>query len=100
MIHEGKSVTDGGIPRRVTGTLKDEFCGLSPFGPSVTEASRARLAAAKSAILDGSLEIYRGPMRNNEGGIAIPAGKVLKIDDMELDRMDWLVEGVVGKARG
>ncbi len=29
---------DGSIPRRLTGTLKDEFCKLSPFGPSVTEA--------------------------------------------------------------
>lgn len=100
MIRAGKSVTNGGIPRRLTGTLKDEFCKLSPFGPSVTEASRARLAAAKAAILNGSLEIYRGPMRNNEGGIAIPAGKVLKIVDVELDRMDWLVEGVDGRAQG
>jgi len=100
MIYAGKSVMDGSIPRRLTGTLKDEFCRLSPFGPSVTQSSRNRLAAAKAAILNGSLEIYRGPMRDNEGRIAIPAGKVLKIEDVELDRMDWLVEGVVGKARG
>jgi simple sugar transport system substrate-binding protein len=100
MIHAGKSLTDGSIPRRLTGTLKDGFCKLSPFGPSVTEASRARLDAAKAAILHGSLEIYRGPMRNNEGGIAIPAGKVLAIQDVELDRMDWLVEGVDGRAGG
>jgi len=91
---------DGGIPRRLTGTLKDEFCKLSPFGPSVTESARARVAAAKAAILNGSLEIYRGPMRDNAGGIAIPAGKVLKIEDVELDRMDWLVEGVDGRAGG
>lgn len=100
MIHAGKSVMDGSIPRRLTGTLKDEFCKLSPFGPSVTESSRARVAAAKAAILNGSLEIYRGPMRDNEGRIAIPAGKVLRIEDVELDRMDWLVEGVDGRARG
>ena len=100
MIHDGKSVTDGGIPRRLTGTLKDEFCRLSPFGPSVTESSRARVAAAKAAILNGSLEIYRGPLRDNEGRIVIPAGKVLRIEDTELDRMDWLVEGVDGSAKG
>ena len=58
------------------------------------------MAAAKSAILNGSLEIYRGPMRDNEGKIPIPAGKVLKIEDTELDRMDWLVEGVDGRAKG
>ncbi len=100
MIHQGKSVTNGTIPRRLAGTLKDEFCKLSPFGPSVTPASRARVAAAKASILNGSLEIYRGPLRDNEGKIAIPAGKVLKIEDTELDRMDWLVEGVDGRAKG
>lgn len=99
MMRAGKSVSDGSIPRRMTGTLKDEFCKLSPFGPSVTDAMRARIAAAKAGILDGSLEIYRGPMRDNAGNVAIPAGKVLKIVDTELDRMNWMVEGVEGSAR-
>ncbi len=100
MIRAGKSVTDGSIPRRLTGTLKDEFCKLSPYGPSVTEASRARIAAAKAAILNGSLEIYRGPMRDNRGKTVIPAGKTLRIVDVELDKMDWLVEGVEGSTLG
>jgi simple sugar transport system substrate-binding protein len=100
LIHEGKSVTNGSIPRRLTGTLKDEFCRLSPFGPSVTEGARARVAAAKTAILNGSLEIYRGPLRDNEGKIAVAAGTTLKIEDVELDKMDWMVEGVEGSARG
>jgi long-subunit acyl-CoA synthetase (AMP-forming) len=29
MLREGKSVSDGSIPRRLTGTLKDAFCALS-----------------------------------------------------------------------
>jgi len=53
-----------------------------------------------SAILDGSLEIYRGPIRDNEGNIQVPVGTALRIVDVELDRMDWLVEGVDGRARG
>ena len=100
LIREGKTVTNGSIPRRLTGTLKDEFCKLSPYGPSVTESARARVAAAKAAILNGSLEIYQGPMRDNEGRTVIPAGKVLRIEDVELDKMDWLVEGVEGRAKG
>jgi basic membrane protein A and related proteins len=100
MIAEGKSVSDGSIPRRMTGTLKDEFCKLSPFGPAVTEQMRSRVSAAKTAILDGLLEIYRGPLKNNEGRIAIPAGHTVKIEDVELDKMDYLVEGVEGNARG
>lgn len=100
MMREGKSVIDGSIPRRVTGTLKDEFCKLSPFGPSVSESARARVSAAKVGILNGSLEIYRGPMKDNEGNVAVPAGKIIKIEDVELDRMNWLVEGVDGRAHG
>jgi basic membrane protein A and related proteins len=100
LIREGKSVTNGTIPRRLTGTLKDEFCKLSPFGPSVSEQARARIAAAKAAILNGSLEIYRGPIRDNEGKMAVPAGTTLGITDVTLDKMDWLVEGVDGRARG
>ena len=98
LVRAGKSVTNGTIPRRLTGTLKDQFCKLSPFGPSVTAASRERIAAAKATILNGSLEIYRGPVRDNRGNTRIPAGRVLKIEDTELDRMDYLVEGVDGSA--
>jgi hypothetical protein len=38
MLREGKSVSDGSIPRRLTGTLKDAFCALSPFGPKSPSA--------------------------------------------------------------
>ena len=100
LVREGKSVTNGTIPRRLTGTLKDEFCRLSPFGPSVTASSRTRVAEAKAAILNGTLDIWKGPLKTNEGGVAIPAGKVLKIEDVELDKMNYLVEGVEGTARG
>jgi basic membrane protein A len=100
LLHDGKSVANGTIPRRMTGTLKDEFCKLTAFGPSVPDSARARIATAKAAILNGSLEIYRGPMRDNKGTTVIPVGKVLKIDDVALDKMNWLVEGVEGRANG
>jgi basic membrane protein A len=100
MVHAGKSVTDGTIPRRLTGTLKDQFCKLSPYGPSVTQQSRDRISASKTAILNGSLEIYRGPIRDNQGNMRVPAGRVVKIGDVELDHMNYLVEGVDGSANG
>jgi hypothetical protein len=39
-------------------------------------------------------------MQDNNGKVAIPVGKTLKIEDVELDRMNWLVEGVEGKVAG
>jgi simple sugar transport system substrate-binding protein len=100
LIHSGHSVIDGSIPRRMTGTLKDEFYRLSPFGPAVTAEKRGAIARARQRLLDGSLTVYRGPLRDNSGKIVIPAGKTIPVVDPVLDTMDWLVEGIQGEARG
>jgi basic membrane protein A len=99
MIRSGKSVINGSIPRRLTGTLKDSFCKLSPFGSAVSETARKTIEAARTNILNGSLGIYQGPIRDNSGRTVVPAGVNLKIDDVRLDRMDWLVEGTIGRTR-
>ena len=100
MIHEGKSVMNGGIPRRMSGTLKDDFCRLSPFGPAVTPAVREALAKARARMLDGSLEVYRGRLRDNTGRTVVPAGTTVKIEDPVLDGMNWLLEGIQGQVNG
>jgi simple sugar transport system substrate-binding protein len=100
LIHSGHSVTDGSIPRRMTGTLKDEFCRLSPFGPAVGGEKREAVARVRQRLLDGSQAVYSGPLRDNTGKTVIPAGKTISIEDPVLDRMDWLVEGIQGDSRG
>jgi basic membrane protein A and related proteins len=99
LIHAGASVSDGSIPRRMTGTLKDQFCRLSPFGPAVSAEKREAIARARQRLLDGSQVVYRGPLRDNAGKTVIPPGVTIPIEDPVLDRMDWLVEGVQGDVR-
>ena len=99
MVHAGKSVATGTIPRRVTGTLKDEFCKLSPFGPAVTAEKRDAVARAKQRLLDGTQMVYRGPLRDNTGKTVVPPGVTIGIEDPVLDRMNWLLEGIQGDAR-
>jgi basic membrane protein A and related proteins len=99
LIHAGKSVALGTIPRRMTGTLKDEFCRLSPFGPAVTPEKRNAIANAKQRLLNGSQAVYRGPLRDNTGKIAVPAGSTIGIEDPVLDQMNWLLEGIQGDVR-
>jgi basic membrane protein A and related proteins len=99
MIHEGKSVTNGTIPRRMTGTLKDQFCRLSPFGPAVTPAIRNKVAQVQERLLNGSQAIYQGQLRDNRGRIVVPAGKTLSIEDPFLDGMNWLLEGIEGEVK-
>jgi basic membrane protein A len=100
MIHEGKSVTNGTIPRHMAGTLKDQFCRLSPFGPAVTPAMRNQVARAQEQLLNGSQTIYRGPLRDNTGKVVVPAGKTIAVEDPVLDRMNWLLEGIEGDVKG
>jgi basic membrane protein A and related proteins len=100
MIHDGKSVTDGTIPRRMSGTLKDHFCRLSPFGPAVTPEIREKVLHVEQEILDGSIAIYRGPLRDNRDKTVIPAGVTIPIQDRALDGMSWLLEGIQGDVAG
>jgi basic membrane protein A len=100
LIHAGKSVAQGTIPRRMTGTLKDEFCKLSPFGSAVTAEKRNAIADAKQRLLSGAQAVYRGPLRDNTGKTVVPAGVTIRIEDPVLDQMNWLLEGVQGDARG
>lgn len=99
MIHKGRSVTKGTIPRRFAGTLKDEFCRLSPFGPAVTEGMRERIGKAKQDLLSGAEAIYRGPLRDNTGRVVVPQGTTLSVEDPRLDGMNWLLQGIEGQAR-
>jgi basic membrane protein A and related proteins len=96
MIHAGKSLRDGSIPRRMTGTLKDEFCRLSPFGPAVSAEKRETIARAKQRLLDGTQPVYRGPLRDNTGKTVVSAGVTIRIEDPALDRMNWFIEGIQG----
>jgi simple sugar transport system substrate-binding protein len=97
MIRAGKTLMNGGVPHLVRGGFKDKFLKLSPYGPAVGEQAKKDADAAKTKFLDGSLVVYKGGLKDNSGKVVIPAGKDLKQQDGELEKMNWLAEGVVGK---
>jgi basic membrane protein A len=78
------------------GGLADKFCKMSPYGPAVSEEAIAAADAAKAGVESGEIVIYQGPLKTNEGAEVIPADKGMKIDDIELEKMDYLIEGVQG----
>jgi simple sugar transport system substrate-binding protein len=96
MMQQGKSLMDGGIPHLLLGGLKDGFVKLSPYGPAVSEQAKQDAEAAKAKQMDGSLIVYKGELKDNKGKVVIPAGTEYKPGDPELEKMDWLVEGVIG----
>ena len=40
--------------------------------------------------------IYAGEIKDNKGNVVIAEGTTLPQTDIQLEQMDWLVEGVVG----
>jgi basic membrane protein A len=96
-LQEGKTLADGGIPHLVRGGFKDGFLKISPFGPAVSEASKKQAEAVKEKFMAGTMVIYKGEIKDNTGKVIIPAGKELPQQAIELESMNWLVQGVNGK---
>jgi simple sugar transport system substrate-binding protein len=81
----------------VRGGLKEKIVKTSPYGPAVSEAAKNAADAVKAKFMDGSFVIFKGPMKDNKGTVIIPDGKSFGQTAIELESMDYLVEGVVGQ---
>src|SRR5882757_4360203 len=87
-VREGKS-----YPRLLRGGLKDGFVKLSPYGPAVSEEAKKKADEAKAKLTDGTLIIYKGPLKDNTGQTVIAAGVDRVQTDIELEKMNYLVDG-------
>ncbi|MBD2114516.1 MULTISPECIES: BMP family ABC transporter substrate-binding protein [Cyanophyceae] len=92
----GKTLMAGDIPHVLRGGLADSFCKLSAYGPAVSDEAKAAGDAAIAGIKSGEIVIYQGPLKTNTGSEILPADQQLKTDNVELEKMDYFVEGVIG----
>lgn len=83
-------------PNFIRGGLKDGYVKMSAYGPAVTDAAKKNAESVKAKMLAGSFDIFTGGLKDNKGAVVIPAGKVHKQTDIELEKMNYLVEGVIG----
>jgi simple sugar transport system substrate-binding protein len=97
IIQEGKTLMNGGIPHLLRGGYQDGFVKLSAYGPAVTEAAKKDAETAKTKLQAGKLVIYKGGLKDNTGKVVVPVGKNYGQKAIELESMNWLVEGVIGK---
>jgi basic membrane protein A and related proteins len=84
-------------PHVLRGGFKEGFIKMSPYGSAVSAMARAKADETKAKLTDGSLVIYTGPIKDNTGKVVIPAGTTEIQTDIQLERMNYLVEGVVGR---
>jgi basic membrane protein A and related proteins len=85
-----------GIPNFYRGGLKEEIVKVSPYGDMVSAEARKHADDIKAKLTAGTYTIFKGPIMDNKGKTVIAAGTDRGQKDPELEKMDYLVEGVIG----
>ena len=80
----------------VRGGIPEGFVKMSPLGPAVSADAKTQFDATLAEINKGGFAIIKGPMKDNKGKEVVPAGKIYPEDAIELESMDYLLDGVVG----
>jgi basic membrane protein A and related proteins len=80
----------------VRGGLKEGFVKLSPYGEAVSDETKKKADAAKAALEGGTFVIFKGPLKSNDGKEILADGASRGQTNIELEKMNYLVEGVKG----
>jgi basic membrane protein A len=82
----------------VWGGVKEGMIRVGDFGSKVPKAVQDEVLLRQQDIASGKLQPFRAvaDVRDNEGHVVIPKGQSLS--DEQILNMNWLVEGVQGKA--
>ncbi|UQZ35366.1 BMP family ABC transporter substrate-binding protein [Paenibacillus sp. PK3_47] len=90
-----QSVMDGTWKsEQYSGDMADGMVELAPFGSKVPDEVKQLVEEAKAKIISGELEVFTGPIADNQGSEKVAEGQTLTLE--EILSMDWLAEGVVG----
>jgi len=81
------------LPNMVSGGYESDMVQNTPFGAGASDAAR-KAATAAIADLKAKKPIYVGPLKDNKGKVVID--KTYDNLDPFLDKMNYLLEGVVG----
>ena len=84
-------------PNFIRGGLKEGFVKTSPYGAMVTAAARNKADDIKARMIKGEFNIFAGEIKDNTGKVVIAKGTSLSQTAIELESMNYLVEGVIGR---
>ena len=103
MVHWGDYYTD--VARSVLdqkwsaedvwGGINTGMVKMAPYNKAIPENVVAQAESAREAISSGTLKIFSGPIKAQDGSIKVAAGTSL--EDGDILSMNWYVEGVEGK---
>lgn len=77
--------------------VKDGCIAIAPFGSKVPQDVQDKVLQAIKDADDGTIVVFKGPIKDQDGAIRIAEGETLTDDKMSA--LDWFVEGVVGSPK-
>ncbi|MDE1950568.1 MAG: BMP family ABC transporter substrate-binding protein [Burkholderiales bacterium] len=81
-------------PGYALGGLKEGMIHMAPLNPVIPADVKAKVADIQRDIESGKLQVFAGPIVDQDGKERLAAGKVMT--QQEMDSMNYLVKGVDG----
>ncbi len=86
------------VSEQFYGDMAGGMVDIAPFGASVSQEFQDSILERKAQIIDGSFEVFEGPIVDQDGTERYAAGVVAPLG--ELLGMDYLVDNVIGSPTG
>jgi basic membrane lipoprotein Med (substrate-binding protein (PBP1-ABC) superfamily) len=84
--------------RNTVGSMQEGYTAIARYGPGVSDATKQLVQQKKADLISGKLQMFRGPVVDNQGKVRIKEGEVGNIEEL-LTTTDWLVEGATGQIK-
>ena len=72
--------------------LAEGVCDIAPLTANNAPGAQEAIDAARAKILDGSLNVFAGPIKDNTGAEKVAEGQTLSNGDIL--GITWFVEGI------
>lgn len=90
-----KAIMDGTWKtEQYSGNMKDGMVQLAPFGNKVPDDVKKLVEDAQKKIIDGTFNVFTGPIVDQSGAVKVPEGKTMTLE--EVLNTNWFVQGVEG----
>ena len=97
-VSQVKAVKDGTWKNTpYFGSMAEDAVRLAPLTANAPEGAQKIVDEEKAKILNGSWDVFYGPIKDQTGAVKVAEGA--KLSDKEITTIDWFVEGVIGKTK-
>ena len=97
-VSQVKAVKDGTWKNTpYFGSMAEDAVRLAPLTANAPEGAQKIVDEEKAKILNGSWDVFYGPIKDQTGAVKVAEGA--KLSDKEITTIDWIVKGVIGKSK-